>query len=101
MATDTTAAWLARFNAAEVPAAALNTLSSLIEDAHLKSKHFIREMDHPSEGPIRALVHPVIRDGARPAAERHAPRLGEHTVEVLSEIGLTAAEIAAASGARQ
>lgn len=94
----TSAIWLERFNAAEVPAVALNTLQGLIADEHLSSKDFIRTLEHPSEGTLRALAHPVIWRNTRVQPERPAPRLGEHTVEVLSEIGCTAAQIAQARG---
>jgi len=94
----TSAIWLERFDAAEVPAAALNTLRGLIADPHLTSKGFIRTLEHPSEGTLRALAHPVTWRNTRAQPERPAPRLGEHTVEVLSEIGCTAAQIAQARG---
>jgi crotonobetainyl-CoA:carnitine CoA-transferase CaiB-like acyl-CoA transferase len=75
--------WLDRLQAAEVPAAALNTLQGLISDSHLNSKGFIRSLEHPTEGTLRALSHPVIWENAIALSERPAPRLGEHTVEVL------------------
>ncbi len=89
--------WLGRLRAAEVPAAALNTLQDLISDLYLNSRGFIRLIDHPTEGALRALLHPVIWENAQPVSERPAPRLDEHTVNVLSELGYSAAEIAALS----
>lgn len=80
-------AWLARFQAADVPAATLNTLSTLITDPHLTSKGFVHEADHPTEGRIRVLSHPVIWQNTQPLVERPAPLLGEHTAEVLAGIG--------------
>lgn len=94
----TSAIWLERFDAAEVPAAALNTLRGLIADPHLTSKDFIRTLEHPSEGTLRSLAHPVTWRNTQTQPERPAPRLGEHTVEVLSEIGCTAAQIVQARG---
>jgi len=79
--------WLRTLDAAEVPAAALNTLQSLIADPHLQSKHFIHAIDHPTEGALHALSHPVLWKGIQAFAARHAPRLGEHTKELLAEVG--------------
>lgn len=90
---ETTAAWLARFDAAGVPAAAVNSLPDLIADKHLQSRNFIRTVEHPSEGTLRALSHPVIWRGLQPLPERPAPRLGEHTLEVLLQAGYSDADI--------
>jgi crotonobetainyl-CoA:carnitine CoA-transferase CaiB-like acyl-CoA transferase len=86
------ATWLERFRVAGVPAAAVHTLQSLPSDPHLVSKGFLRPIDHPTEGKLLALRHPVLWKDAAACPERPAPRLGEHTREVLSEAGFTPAE---------
>ena len=50
-------------------------------------------VEHPSEGPIRTLAVPSEWSESQPEYRRHAPRLGEHTEEVLREAGLSEAAI--------
>jgi crotonobetainyl-CoA:carnitine CoA-transferase CaiB-like acyl-CoA transferase len=52
-------------------------------------------MEHPSEGPIRLTGIPSQWSESSPAITRHPPRLGEHSIEVLREVGLSEAEIEA------
>ena len=93
LATRSTAQWLDALNAADIPAMPVHDLQSLLSDPHLQATgHFQREQ-HPSEGELVAL-RPAARWSRTPIANtRPAPRLGEHTREVLAEAGLSAAAI--------
>lgn len=85
--TDTTAAWLQRFAEADIPAIPLHTLDSLLEDPHLAATAYFERREHPSEGAIREM-RPASRWSESPARLRlPAPRLGEHSVELLEELG--------------
>lgn len=87
METRTSDAWCALLERADVPVARLHTVESLLEDPHLRTVGFFPEMDHPSEGAIRTPA-PIGRYGATPPGiHRHAPRLGEHSAELLREAG--------------
>ena len=93
MATRSTAEWMAALEPAGVPAVPLRRLEDLIEDEHLTATGFWSLADHPTEGRVRLPAHPS-RFSATPAdVRRLAPRLGEHTREVLAEAGLAADEI--------
>ncbi|MFM7707032.1 MAG: CoA transferase, partial [Gammaproteobacteria bacterium] len=77
----------------------VNTLEDLATDPHLVETGFWQFQDHPTEGRLRHPSFPV-NFGATPAAiTRPAPRLGEHTDEVLRAAGLDAATIAALKAA--
>lgn len=97
----TTAQWLAAFREADIPAAPLHTLDSIMDDPHLKATGFFRRIEHPSEGAIHEMAIPSKWSRSQPSIRRHAPRLGEQSREVLREAGLAEAEIEAliASGA--
>jgi crotonobetainyl-CoA:carnitine CoA-transferase CaiB-like acyl-CoA transferase len=95
MATRTTADWLEVLASSGIPHIVVNTLEDLASDPHLEATGFWQSYDHPTEGRLRMPSFPV-NFGATPASiRRHAPRLGEHTLEVLREAGLDPQTIAA------
>ncbi len=92
--TRTTAEWLALFEQADIPAIPLHTLDSLPTDPHLTAVNYFQITEHPSEGRIREM-RPASSWSESPAAiRRPAPRLGEHSAEILAEAGYSATEIA-------
>ncbi len=94
MATRTTKEWLALFDKSGVPMTVVNTLEDLATDPHLVATGFWQFQEHPTEGRLRMPSFPV-NFGSTPAdIRRPAPRLGEHTAEVLREAGLSDAQIA-------
>jgi len=89
----TTAEWLAELEDAEIPAGPVNALEDLLADPHLAGQELFRRIDHPSEDDI-LQIGPTARFSRSPAeVRRPAPRLGEHTVQVLREAGLDDTEI--------
>ena len=91
--TRTTADWLEAFNRADIPAMPVQTLESLIDDAHLQAVKLFELAEHPSEGKIRQMRNPTRWSATPLGAIRHAPRLGEHSREVLREIGYGEAQV--------
>src|SRR3954451_6009016 len=80
---------LAKLEAVGVPAGPINNLEQVFQDPQVKHRRM--RLDRPSKaakaGTIPGVRTPIIVDGEPMAAERPAPRLGEHTDEILREIG--------------
>lgn len=82
--TDTSAAWTARLRGAGLAVGRYNRVDDLFDDPHLAQVGFFERVTHPTEGELLAVPTPLRFDGERPGAGRPAPRLGEHTAEVLA-----------------
>lgn len=93
--TRTTAEWVQAMAEAGVPCMQINTLPEVIDDPHLDDVGFFPEFDHPSEGRIRLMAPPYKLSKTGPSIRRLPPRFGEHTAEVLAELGYDDATIAA------
>lgn len=93
LSTRPTAEWLAILDAADIPVMPLHTLDSLIDDPHLAAIDFLKTVEHPSEGTIRSIGVPTIWSETQARPGRPAPRLGEHSLEVLREAGYSAEKI--------
>ncbi|HXF83375.1 MAG TPA: CoA transferase [bacterium] len=79
--------WLAALEEAGVPCGPILTYAEVFADPHVQARGMVAELTHPVAGPIRQLG-PAVKLSATPAAlRRPAPRLGEHTREVLRELG--------------
>jgi crotonobetainyl-CoA:carnitine CoA-transferase CaiB-like acyl-CoA transferase len=93
LATKTTAEWMALFVAHDIPAMPMNTLESLMNDPHLEAVGFLRRTTHPTEGEIVTTAAPARWSRLQPPEPEPAPRLGEHSIEILREAGFEAADI--------
>ena len=89
----TTEEWLDLLQRHDIPCIRPNTLESLLEDPHLADVGFFRFEDHPSEGRVRTMREPSTWSETPPPTGRFAPRLGQHTREILAEAGYTPGEL--------
>jgi crotonobetainyl-CoA:carnitine CoA-transferase CaiB-like acyl-CoA transferase len=79
---------------AGVPVTPVNTVDQVLNDAQTASRSVIRRMKHPKLGDIPVVSMPVAFSDMDPGVRRHAPMRGEHTDEVLGELGYSPADIA-------
>jgi crotonobetainyl-CoA:carnitine CoA-transferase CaiB-like acyl-CoA transferase len=91
----TTAEWVRLLLDNDIPVAPLHTLDTLIQDEHLAAKNYLPVVEHPTEGPIRQVAIASDWSASPPSIRRPPPRLGEHSLEILQEAGLTRAEMQA------
>jgi crotonobetainyl-CoA:carnitine CoA-transferase CaiB-like acyl-CoA transferase len=89
-----TAEWLERLTAAGVPCAPVLTRNEVIRHPHVREMEIVVETEHPTAGRLRQ-TRPAARFSRTPASIRYgAPGLGEHTQQILADLGYSAAEIA-------
>jgi crotonobetainyl-CoA:carnitine CoA-transferase CaiB-like acyl-CoA transferase len=88
-----TAEWIEALERADIPVQRMNSIEDIVADPHLAATGYFRTVEHPSEGRIRSMAVPSEWSESPPEYRRHAPRLGEHTREVLGEAGYSAAQV--------
>jgi crotonobetainyl-CoA:carnitine CoA-transferase CaiB-like acyl-CoA transferase len=92
--TETTAHWLERLDAEQVPCAPILERHELLTDAQIAANELIEEIDHPQAGRIRHIRPAARFDRTAARVRGFAPMLGQHTDEVLAEIGIDESELA-------
>ena len=93
-ATRPTSEWLRLFDKANVPAAPIQDLHhALRHDPQTAHNKTVVELNHPTAGKVEMLALPVNFHGTPATYRRPAPRLGEHTREILEEFGFAADDI--------
>jgi formyl-CoA transferase len=86
--------WLARCDAAGIPAGPIYSVPEALADPHAQARGMVQELEHPVAGRVKALGNPV-KLSASPATMRNAaPVLGVDTDAILAELGHGSAEIA-------
>ena len=91
----TTDHWIAVLNAAGVPCGPVMNLHEVFSDPQNIEQEVSAKIDHPGHGEVEMLTTPLRIDGEIPPLRMPAPGLGEHTDDVLRELGLTPERIAA------
>jgi formyl-CoA transferase len=92
--TRTVAYWNETLNEVSIPCSPINTLAQLLDHPHTKADKLIMQYDHPAAGRLNCVGHPVTFVGEERAPGLPPPTLGQHTDDVLREMGLSDASIA-------
>ena len=94
--TNTSAHWIEALNKAGVPCGPINTIDKTFAEPQVQHLGIARPVHHPKLGDIKVVGQPInLSDFPQPAALKPTPELGQHTGEVLADLGYDAAKIAA------
>lgn len=89
----TSADWLARLEAAGVPAGPVQDINQMLEDPHTLAREMVVDTEHETLGSVKSLGLPVKFSKTPGGVRRGAPNYGQHTSEVLAEYGYDKNEI--------
>ena len=89
------ATWLEKFSHADIPAAPINTVPEAIENLQTRGRGLIVQLEHPAIGTAKSIANPIRFSNTPVSYRLPPPLLGEHTPQVLQELGYTAGAVRA------
>jgi crotonobetainyl-CoA:carnitine CoA-transferase CaiB-like acyl-CoA transferase len=87
--------WVDHLNANDVPCTPVNTIDDLLAHEHTAARGIILEYENPRLGGLKGIATPIVFNDAIRTPGAPPPALGQHTAEVLTAYGYSAAEIEA------
>ncbi|WP_294085221.1 CoA transferase [Sphaerobacter sp.] len=94
MAQRTTAEWMELLERAGIPAGPINTVEQILDDPHVLAREMVVTLQHPTAGEIKTVGIPAKLSDTPGTVRSAPPLLGQHTDEILAELGYDAAAIA-------
>jgi formyl-CoA transferase len=85
--------WIEAFERRDVPCGPINSYPEAFEHPQFVAREMVVQVEHPTLGSIRALGSPIKLSATPPQVRRPAPRLGEHTEDVLRAVGVADPEL--------
>jgi len=92
---DTTASWLERLGSRGVWVGPVNSYDEVLDDPQVRHNGSFVTYEHPTEGTVTTPGFAFRMTGTPASIERGAPTIGQHTAEILTELGLSEAEVIA------
>jgi CoA:oxalate CoA-transferase len=92
LAGETTAHWVDVLNKAGVPCGPVNSVAEVFEDPQILAQEMVLDVEHPGYGAVRLLGFPIKLSETPCRVRRSAPGLGEHSDEILTELGYAASD---------
>jgi crotonobetainyl-CoA:carnitine CoA-transferase CaiB-like acyl-CoA transferase len=86
--------WIETFNAAGVPAGEINTIDQVFGLEQVRHLGLAQPMQSQERGATEVVGQPILMSRSKASVKRPPPKLGEHTNEVLAEVGFSGADIA-------
>lgn len=80
--------WLEIFSSAKVPCGPINTIPMVLENAQIKHREMLQNLEHPLAGTVPQIVSPMRFERSKLEFKNAPPLLGEHTQEILEYLGL-------------
>jgi crotonobetainyl-CoA:carnitine CoA-transferase CaiB-like acyl-CoA transferase len=93
LARRSTEEWMSLFLEHDVWAAPVQSYAEMLDHDQIDHEELVSSLVHPEAGEVKTISSPFSIDGSRTTATRHPPLLGEHTDEILGEIGFSATDI--------
>jgi crotonobetainyl-CoA:carnitine CoA-transferase CaiB-like acyl-CoA transferase len=91
--------WLEKFNEAKIPVGKIQSVAEAVEHPQAVARHDVISMEHPVAGTTRWIANPCRLGSTPPAYRMPPPLLGEHTEEILRELGYKPESVSAAKAA--
>jgi succinate--hydroxymethylglutarate CoA-transferase len=91
---DSAQTWVEKLRAVGVPCGLINSVMQALDDPHTAARRMVETVPHPTIGELKMLGVPFKFSGTPAKVRRAPPTLGQHTDEVLGELGMDAAAIA-------
>lgn len=85
--------WITNLRENGIPSGPINTIAEMFQDPHVKASGIVKEVAHPTAGTISLVGSPLKLSRTPTEVAKHPPLAGEHTEEVLKEIGLSSSAI--------